>query len=177
MDGDGRLTRLVPQHGFSPEILRSYGCFISSVSSIVRRDAAGAEPIDVSMRRMMDWDLYLRLLRGRRLASATWRRRWARSAAHDTRVTATESRGFLERLNTDDGFGREYDMMRERYGAFRARRLGHIGHGVRKLTDGAYGRQVRARRLRGRRPALVRRPGRGRGLRRLLAGAYGRSGG
>ncbi len=174
VDGDGKLTRLVPQHGFSPEILRSYGCFISSVSSIVRRDAAGAEPIDVSMRRMMDWDLYLRLLRDgssfRHVATPVGAFR-----AHDTRVTATEKRGFTERLNNDDGFGREYDMMRERYGAFRARKLGHIGHGVRKLTDGAYVRQLRARRLRGADLRWFDGPEGADGCRQLMAGAYGRS--
>ena len=31
-DGDGRLTRLLPQHRFSPFVLRSYGCYISTVS-------------------------------------------------------------------------------------------------------------------------------------------------
>lgn len=148
VDAEGRLTRLVPQHGFSATLLKSYGCFISSVSSIVRRDAAGAVPIDDSMRRMMDWDLYLRMQQ----EGAVFLHVPVPVGAfreHNTRVTATESRGFTERLNRGDGFGREYDMMRSRYGAFRARRLGHIGHGVRKLTDGAYRRQARARSVHG----------------------------
>jgi glycosyltransferase involved in cell wall biosynthesis len=148
VDGGGRMTRLVPEHRFSRSILRSYGCFISSVSCIVRRDAAGAVPIDDSMRRMMDWDLYLRLAQeGARFLHVPVPVGAFRE--HDTRVTATETRRFLKRLNHADGFGREYDMMRSRYGAFRARRLGHIGHGVRKLTDGAYRRQARARSVHG----------------------------
>jgi glycosyltransferase involved in cell wall biosynthesis len=147
-DGDGRLTRLLPQHAFSPFVLRSYGCFISTVSCIVRRSALGPDPIDASMRRMMDWDLYLRLLEEGAsfqyvpVPVGVFR-------AHDTRVTATERRGFLQRLNREDGFGHEYDMVRERYGAMRVRRLGHIVHGGMKLTSGAYRRQARARAVHG----------------------------
>ena len=147
-DGDGRMTRLVPQHGFSSFVLKSYGCFISTVSCIVRADAIGPDPIDVSMRRMMDWDLYLRLLsQGGSFAYVPVPVGVFR--AHDTRVTATESRGFLQRLNREDGFGREYEMMRDRYGAFRVRRVGHVLHGVRKLASGAYTRQARSRGLAG----------------------------
>ena len=32
VDGDGRLTRLLPQHRFIAVVLRSYGLFISTVS-------------------------------------------------------------------------------------------------------------------------------------------------
>jgi glycosyltransferase involved in cell wall biosynthesis len=147
-DGDGRLTRLLPEHRFSPFVLRSYGCFISTVSCIARTSTLGAEPIDATMRRMMDWDLYLRLLS----EQATFRH--VRTPvgvfrAHDTRVTATEKRGFFQRLNRGDGFGREYDMVRERYGAMRMRRAGHLAHGALKLADGAYARQARARKLHG----------------------------
>jgi glycosyltransferase involved in cell wall biosynthesis len=147
-DGEGRLTRLLPQHRFSRFVLRSYGCYISTVSCVVRRSALGPEPIDAGMRRMMDWDLYLRLLdegasfRYVPVPVGVFR-------AHDTRVTATERRGFLQRLNRGDGFGREYDIVRERYGAMRVRRLGHVVHGGMKLTGGAYRRQLRARGLHG----------------------------
>ena len=92
------------------------------------------------MRRMMDWDLYLRLA-GEGAAFRYVVAPIGVFRAHDTRVTATERRGFSQRLNRGDGFGREYDMMRDRYGAFRVRRAGHIAHGVRKLAGGAYGRQ------------------------------------
>ena len=96
----------------------------------------------------MDWDLYLRLLgEGARFGYVA--APVGAFRAHDTRVTATERRGFTQRLNRDEGFGREYDMMRERYGAFRARRIGHLAHGVLKLAHGGYGRQWRARGLRG----------------------------
>jgi glycosyltransferase involved in cell wall biosynthesis len=141
-DGDGRLTRLLPQHRFSPFVLRSYGCFISTVSSIVRTSALGSDPIDVQMRRMMDWDLYLRLL-GEGASFEYVPAPVGVFRAHDTRVTATERRGFFQRLNRGDGFGREYDMVRDRYRAMRMRRAGHVAHGILKLTDGAYRRQAR----------------------------------
>jgi glycosyltransferase involved in cell wall biosynthesis len=147
-DGDGRLTRLLPQHRFSPFVLRSYGCFISTVSCIARRSSLGAVPIDATMRRMMDWDLYLRLL-AERASFQHVRTPVGVFRAHDTRVTASERRGFFERLNRDDGFGREYDMVRERYGAMRMRRVGHVAHGALKLADGGYRRQLRARNLHG----------------------------
>ena len=147
-DGDGRLTRLLPQHRFSAFVLRSYGCFISTVSSIVRTSALGADPIDVQMRRMMDWDLYLRLLR-EGSAFGYVEAPIGVFRAHDTRVTATERRGFFQRLNRGDGFGREYDMVRDRYGAMRLRRAGHVAHGALKLADGAYSRQTRGRNVHG----------------------------
>ena len=147
-DGEGRLTRLVPQHRFSRFVLRSYGCYIGTVSAIVRRSALGPAPIDAEMRRMMDWDLYLRLEReGARFVHVPVPVGVFR--AHDTRVTATERRGFFERLNRGDGFGREYDMVRDRYGAMRLRRAGHLAHGVLKVLDGAYRRQLSARGARG----------------------------
>ncbi|HYX84816.1 MAG TPA: glycosyltransferase family 2 protein [Gaiellales bacterium] len=170
-DGEGRLTRLLPQHRFSPFVLRSYGCYISTVSSIVRRTTLGAQPIDASMRRMMDWDLYLRLL----AEDAAFRHVPVPVGvfrAHDTRVTATERRGFFQRLNRGDGFGREYDMVRERYGAMRARRLGHLAHGALKVADGAYARQLRARRLEGAELRWFRSEAAVRDWERVSAGCY-----
>jgi glycosyltransferase involved in cell wall biosynthesis len=148
VDGDGRLLRLVPQHRFSRRIMASYGPIINTVSVVFRRSVLGEAPIDVTMRRMMDWDLYLRL------ADEGARFRYAPELVgvfrvHGERITATERRGFLQRLNRGHGFGREYALLRDRYGAMRARRVGHLGHGLLKLADGAYGRQLRARRLHG----------------------------
>ncbi len=146
VDADGRLARLVPEHRFSPKVLESYGCFISTVSCLVRRSSVEAAPIDSGMRRMMDWDLYLRMLRGGARFGYVPTPVGA-FRQHDTRITATETRGFFQRLNLGDGFGEEYELMRRRYGAFRARRAGHLLHGGLKLVDGGYRRQMRARRL------------------------------
>jgi glycosyltransferase involved in cell wall biosynthesis len=171
-DGSGRLTRMRPQHPFSPFVLRSYGCFIETVACVVRRSALGPDPVDVSMRRMMDWDLYLRLLsEGARFAYVPMPVGVFR--AHDTRITATERRGFLQRLNRADGFGREYDIVRTRYGALRARRAGQIVHGLEKLMTGAYTRQLHARRLRGVDLRWFTSDSAGRRYHRLAASCYG----
>jgi glycosyltransferase involved in cell wall biosynthesis len=148
VDGEGRVTRLLPQHRYDPFVLRSYGPFISTVSVLFRRSALPPDPIDVDMRRMMDWDLYLRL--GRHGARFRYHPVPVGAfRAHETRITATERRGFFQRLELGGGFGREYDMLRRRYGAMRLRRVGHVLHGVEKLRDGSYRRQLRARRFRG----------------------------
>jgi glycosyltransferase involved in cell wall biosynthesis len=148
VDGEGRLVRLLPQHRFAPFVLRSYGPFIGTVSMIVRRTRLGADPIDPTMKRMMDWDLFLRLTRdGARFSYAP--EPVGAFRVHDERVTATERRGWFQRLNMGDGFGREYLLLRERYGALRLRRVGHLLHGAEKLAAGSYARQVRARRFRG----------------------------
>jgi glycosyltransferase involved in cell wall biosynthesis len=171
-DGDGRMTRLVPQHPFSAGMLRSYGCFISTVSCIVRRDALGPDPIDADMRRMMDWDLYLRLeSEGRRFEYCPVPVGVFR--AHDTRVTATERRGFFQKLNLDDGFGREYEIVRRRYGAMRARRVGHIAHGVAKVRSGAYRRQLRARGVAGRSLRWFASPAEAAEYRQIVSRCYG----
>ena len=61
----------------------------------------GAEPIDAEMRRMMDLDLYLRLLRdGASFGYAPVPVGAFRQ--HDTRLTATEKRRFLLRTTLDD---------------------------------------------------------------------------
>ncbi len=148
VDGDGRLKRLLPQHRYNSFVLHSYGPFVSTVSMIIRRSALGEKPIDPTLRRMMDWDLYLRLA-GEQASFAYRPVVVGAFREHDTRITATERRGFLERLHRGDGFGREYDLMSERYGALRLRRVGQTFHGLEKVAAGSYGRQIRARRLRG----------------------------
>lgn len=148
VDAGGRLTRLLPQHSFSAFVLRSYGPFISSVSAIFRRSTLGADPIDPTLRRMMDWDLYLRLAAAgvgiayKPVPVGAFR-------AHGDRITAEERRGFFQRLNKEGGFGREYAILRDRYGALRLRRVGHIHHGLMKLRAASYRRQLTGRRFKG----------------------------
>lgn len=58
---EGKLLRLVPAHSFSRYLLENYGCFISSCATFVRHEVLEDSPWDVSMRRAMDWDLWLSL--------------------------------------------------------------------------------------------------------------------
>ena len=69
IDEEGRLVRLQAPHRFSARLLAEYGCYISSCSTIFRRSVLGEAPWDVEIRRVMDWDLYLKLMaRGRPFA-------------------------------------------------------------------------------------------------------------
>jgi glycosyltransferase involved in cell wall biosynthesis len=148
VDAGGRLTRLLPQHSFSSFVLRSYGPFISTVSAIFRRSTLGNDPIDPTFRRMMDWDLYLRMdAAGADIAYTPVPVGVFR--AHGGRITADERRGFFQRLNKEGGFGREYAILRERYGALRFRRVGHLLHGLMKLSAASYRRQLAARGFKG----------------------------
>jgi glycosyltransferase involved in cell wall biosynthesis len=61
VDEAGRLLRLYPQHRFSPFVLRYYGPYIPSGSTLFRRNVLGDDPWDSEVRRVMDWELYLRL--------------------------------------------------------------------------------------------------------------------
>jgi hypothetical protein len=139
VDDRGRLLELRPQHRFSGRALRLYGPFLDSVSMIVRREALPARPWDASLRIVMDWDLYLHLLSaGRRFDYVPYPvgayRRHASQASRRPRRHETI-------------------VVRERYAIPSARwnqRGGRALHRLRKLTAGSYGRQLRARSLRGR---------------------------
>lgn len=63
VDERGSLMRLVPQHPFSAAVLRNYGCYIGSCATFIRRESlVGVGPAwDPSLRRIMDWDVWLRL--------------------------------------------------------------------------------------------------------------------
>jgi glycosyltransferase involved in cell wall biosynthesis len=172
VDGDGGLMRLAPQHGFSDFVVRSYGPFIGTESLILRRDALDPDPIDVSFRRMMDWDLFLRLIE--RGAGFTYvPMPGGAFRAHDARLTATERRGFLTPLRREGVFGQEYDELARRYGALRHRRAGQVVHGWMKLRAGSYVRQVRARALTGTDLRWFAGAEGERGVRELLRRCYG----
>ena len=62
VDVEGRLQRLVTNHGLSRPVLRRVGCYIPSCASFIRRDLllrAGGWREDLVT--IMDWELWLRL--------------------------------------------------------------------------------------------------------------------
>jgi glycosyltransferase involved in cell wall biosynthesis len=61
VDAEGRFIRLLPSHRFSAWLLRSYGCFIPSCASFMRRELMVDAGWRLDYRRAMDWDLWLRL--------------------------------------------------------------------------------------------------------------------
>lgn len=137
VDEEGRFLRLLAAHRFDRRTLSSYGCFIDTCATLVRRSALSEGIWDVELRRIMDWDLFLRL--------AAERRRFhyvpypvGAFRVHERRVTA--------RPGTD--FPMEYAALRERHGAGSGHRtIGTLLHRGHKLLEGTFRREVRARSL------------------------------
>jgi glycosyltransferase involved in cell wall biosynthesis len=62
IDTDGNSLQYGKQHNFSRYILRNYGPYIPTCSTVFRRETLDGNPmLDDSLKRIMDWDLYLRL--------------------------------------------------------------------------------------------------------------------
>lgn len=138
VDPMGRIARLLPQHPFSALILRLYGCYIPSSSTIFRRSSLPPDTWDVSLKMMMDWDLYLRLAsQGADFEKVNYPVAAFRRHAKQTTAHAND-------------FTNEYARLFTRYGISPAsRRWGPWLHGLYKLASGAYLRQLRARRFNG----------------------------
>ena len=144
VDESGRLLRLQAEHRFSARVLREYGCYISSSSTIFRRSVLGQDPWDEGLRKIMDWDLYMKLLlNGATIAYVPHPVGVFRM--HPAQVTAASREWHAE-----------YTMVATRYGL--ARDVDHLKtlhkrvrwlHAAHKISAGSYGRQLRARALRG----------------------------
>jgi len=167
VDEDGRLLRLLPQHGFRHSTLRMYGAFIASSTVLIRREALTVDPWDPSLRRIMDWDLYLKLARaGARFLHLA--RPIGAFRVHDARVTA----------RPPSDFASEYDTVRKRYQLRRGAAAlagGKLAHAFQKAAAGAYGRQLHARGLRGEDLKWFRDPRGHAAFERLQQIAYARS--
>jgi glycosyltransferase involved in cell wall biosynthesis len=145
VDGDGRIDRLVPQHRFSAKILREYGCYIPSSAVLFHRSILGDAPWDPAVKRIMDWDLYLKLLRrGARFSHVAYPAGAFR--VHDERVTSKPPPNFKEENEVASRYGLPRDVLDR----WRASRVGRWLHPVYKAAGGAYVRQLRVRSLRGR---------------------------
>ena len=145
VDANGRIERLLPQHRFSAKILREYGCYIPSNTALIRRSVLGDAPWDPTVRRIMDWDLYLNLLRrGARFSHVAYPA--AAFRAHHERVTSKPPSDFEE----ENEVASRYGLPRDVWDRWRASRVGRWLHPVYKAAGGAYFRQLRVRSLRGR---------------------------
>jgi hypothetical protein len=144
VDADGNVQRLLPQHRFNARILREYGCFVESSAVLIRRSILGEAPWDPTLRRIMDWDLFMNLgARGARFMHLFYPVGAFR--AHEDRITAKPPPDAEEYSEVASRYGLPRDVRERR----RASRRGHWLHPVYKVIDGAYVRQVRARSLRG----------------------------
>jgi glycosyltransferase involved in cell wall biosynthesis len=139
-DGQGKIIRLFAQHGFSSWLLRRYGVFVATSAAIFRRSILGNEPLDPEMKRIMDWDLYLRL----DAQGAVFRH-------VNYAVSVNRIHGDNVSLQPIGGSAIEYKELETRYGAHAQRVLfiDRATHAAYKLVSGAYRRQLAARRMRG----------------------------
>lgn len=145
VEARGRIERLLPQHRFSARILREYGCYIPSNTVLIRRSVLGDAPWDPTVKRIMDWDLYLKLLkRGARFSHISYPA--AAFRAHEERVTSKPPSDFEE----ENEVASRYGLPRDVWDRWRASRVGRWLHPVYKAVGGAYIRQFQARSLRGR---------------------------
>jgi glycosyltransferase involved in cell wall biosynthesis len=144
VDADGRFLRLLPQHGPNRLTLRWYGPYVPSCAVLIRRSVLGQAPWDSDLKRIMDWDLYLRLdAQGAAFLHVPYPVGAFR--VHQDQVTAQprtvwESQGDSFRLH---GVGTP--VMRKLI----LRHAGRAMHRLQKLISGAYRRQARARSLKG----------------------------
>jgi glycosyltransferase involved in cell wall biosynthesis len=144
VDVEGRLLRLLPQHGPHHTTLRWYGPYISSCAAIFRRSCLGDRPWDISLKRTMDWELYLRLSsQGARFVYVPYPVGVFR--VHPDRVTARKIITHESKLPS---------LQSQRVGSpqlrhFALARAGRILHRAQKLMAGSYWRQVRAHALGG----------------------------
>lgn len=141
VDVNGGLIRLLPQHPFSPFVLRHYGPYISTCAFLVRRSLIQGIGWRSRYRRLMDWDVFLGLSeRGAAfkyvpLLVGAFR-------VHPQQVTAAPAAEF----------GDEYATLRRDYGISHNRatyEVSRVQHVLRKTLSGGYLRQHRAAAFRG----------------------------
>jgi glycosyltransferase involved in cell wall biosynthesis len=140
IDEEGKLLRLFPQHPYSSFILRHYGVYIPSCATMFRRSILGERPWDIETRRVMDWDLYLRLdTEGARFKHVPYLVGGYR--VHEGQITAQPS----------ERFAADRRAVRARYGipGRRLKRPARLLHATYKLLSGAYMKQFAARSKRG----------------------------
>jgi glycosyltransferase involved in cell wall biosynthesis len=146
IDEEGRLVRLQAPHRFSSRLLTEYGCYIASSSTIFRRSVLEETLWDVEIRRVMDWDLYMKLM----ARGATFRHVSYPVGAfrlHPGQVTASPwERWEEENASVAARHGQPADDVERWRRHIEARR----GHRIRKLIEGSYVREMLAKTLRGR---------------------------
>ena len=172
VDEKGRLLRLLPEHRFSARILKEYGCFIASTSTIFRRSALGEAPWDERITRIMDWDLFMKLV-SRGAVFVFTPHPISAFRVHGEQVTAAPHHHFdEENAIVTARHGRPPDAVKR----WRASRVGRWMHPLYKLLDGAHLREWRARSLRGTDLRWFRPETGERSVHRLLQTCYGSRG-
>lgn len=143
VDEHGRVQRLVAQHRFSETVLKSMAhLYINTSSTFFSRQllSDGQLRLDEEFRQTMDRELFLRLRQsGRRFGYLPVPLSGFR--VHEAQLT---------KLQGSDLADAEHHRIEEQFGFKAHRRVGRLVHRAHKLANGAYLRESRMRRLRGR---------------------------
>lgn len=145
VDQEGRLVRLQPSHRFSARLLAEYGCYIASCCTVFRKSALADRPWDVQVRRVMDWDLYLKLTaRGAKFLHVSYPVGAFR--LHPDQVTASPWDQWKEE---DASVAARHDQPADNVERWRRHIKARRWHRGLKLIEQSYVREIRARTLRG----------------------------
>jgi glycosyltransferase involved in cell wall biosynthesis len=140
VDEGGRYLRRHPSHAPSRAVLRWSSCYISSCAVFVRSEVLREMGWDTGLRRIMDWDLYLRLeANGAKFQYIPTS--LAAFRVHDAQVTHSD--GSLEPEEYRRFFVK-HGMPEVGVPAWK-RVTGRCMHIGMKIVEGAYVRQVRGR--------------------------------
>lgn len=168
VDEAGGLTRLRAQHRFDARLLKEYGPFIASCSMVFRRDLLEQRAWDPDIRRIMDWDLYTRLMEN----GAAFRYVPYPVGAfrlHPAQVTASVRESWeAENTAVAARHGRPTDVTKRRRMYLKSQQV----HRLYKILDRSYIREVLAWGLKGRDMRWFRTPDAVRNYRQLLDRCY-----
>lgn len=142
VDDGARMLRRLSAHRPSRFALRYYGCYPKTCAVFVKREALEGDPWDVDLRRVMDWDLYLKLEAAGKVFHYQ-RGLVAAFRVHGDQVTAVRDERHVQELR----------LLRARYQIVESavrRGCGRLLHAALKVRDGGKLAEHRARRLKGR---------------------------
>jgi glycosyltransferase involved in cell wall biosynthesis len=144
VDDLGRLRRMVAHHEYSSHVLRAR-CYIPSCATFIRRTAMPARLWDTRCRSMMDWDLFLEL------HNAGSQFKYSKHTLAAFRIHADQVTSSAQAQSAE-----EFALIRARHGiplrGSTLKRVEMTGRGlrvVRKVIEGGYVRELRAKRVAG----------------------------
>lgn len=147
VDGEGRTLRLLPQHGFDHRLMRWYGCYVATCTTLVRASALPDPFLDTALRRWMDWDLWMRMARdGHRFVHL--RSPLGAFAVHEAAVTFADA-GLRDPELTQ--IRRQHRIPAGGAAPLALRSAARADHIVRKVLNGGYVKQARTAALKHRR--------------------------
>lgn len=144
VDGEGRILRLLNAYHAPSKVLAWRGPVFLSTATFYRRRVLGADPFDVRMRMLMDWDLFLKLLKDETLKFKYLPIPLAAFRVHELQVTHNQA----GHRSSEHSLLRQKHHINEQLVPL-TRPLGVGLHRFNKLIRGSWLREVLARQLRG----------------------------